>query len=155
LSCILGVPHVELDSLHWAPGWVPKPSTEFARLVDIATADARWVVDGNYSLVRSIVWPRATAIVWLNLGFATVLGRALRRTVRRSLTGETLFSGNRESLGRAFLSRDSILLWVVRTHGRRRREFATLRRTTGELRWFELRRAAQVSLFLESLARDG
>jgi hypothetical protein len=69
------------------------------------------------------------------------------------VTRETLFSGNRESLGRAFLSRDSILVWVVQTHGRRRREFASFARTS-EIPWFELRRPAHVSLFLESVARD-
>jgi hypothetical protein len=150
LAAIIDSTHVELDSLHWGPQWVPNP--EFARLVDAATSRTNWVVDGNYSIVRQIVWPRATAIVWLNLGFATVFGRALRRTVRRSLTGETLYAGNRESLRRAFLSRDSILLWVIQTHNRRRREFEKLKQAPSSLEWFDLRRPVEVAAFLENSA---
>ena len=52
-----------------------------------------------------------------------VFYRALRRTLSRSLTGQELCSGNRESLAKAFLSKESILLWVITTFHRRRREF--------------------------------
>jgi len=153
LADVLGSTHIELDALHWGPDWVPKPPSEFAALVDLATAGSDWVVDGNYSVVRQVVWPRATAIVWLNPGFATVCGRALRRTVRRSLAREELYAGNRESLRRAFLSRDSILLWVVQTYHRRRREFSQLRQTSSSVHWFELRRQQDVAAFLEKPGR--
>jgi adenylate kinase family enzyme len=151
LAAVLGSPHVELDALHWGPGWVPKPEPEFVRLTDVATAAPRWVVDGNYRIVREIVWPRATSIVWLNLGFTTVFARALGRTIRRSLTGEELYAGNRESLGRAFLSRESILLWVLQTYGRRRREFRSLMQGAQDLKWFEFRRQSEASAFLHSI----
>ena len=153
LAGILDSTHVELDALHWDPGWVPKPRPEFGRLADVATAKTRWVVDGNYGIVRDIVWPRATSIVWLNLNFATVFGRAIRRTVRRSLTRERLYAGNRESLSRAFLSRESILLWVLQTHHRRRREFRELKETTHGLRWFEFRNATEAAAFLQNVRR--
>ena len=42
-----------------------------------------------------------------------------RRTVRRIVTREHLWSGNRETFTGAFLSRDSILLYALRTHKRR------------------------------------
>jgi len=151
LAAVLGSPHVELDALHWGPEWVPKPEPEFARLTDVATAAPRWVVDGNYRIVREIVWPRATSIIWLNLGFATVFARALRRTMRRSLTGEELYAGNRESLGRAFLSRESILLWVLQTYGPRRREFQSLKHGAQNHRWFEFRRQSEASAFLQGI----
>jgi adenylate kinase family enzyme len=151
LAGILGSTHVELDALHWGPDWVPKPRPEFGRLTDIATTQPQWVVDGNYRVVRDVVWPRATSIVWLNLAFPTVFGRAIRRTLRRSLTGEELYAGNRESLRRAFLSRESILLWVLQTHGRRRREFRNLKETTRGLRWFEFRHASEAAAFLRRI----
>jgi adenylate kinase family enzyme len=151
LAAALGSPHVELDALHWGPGWVPKPKSEFSRLTDAATAAPRWVVDGNYRMVREIVWPRATSIVWLNLGLATVFARAIRRTMRRSLTGEVLYAGNRESLGRAFLSRESILLWVLQSYGRRRREFHSLKLSAEDLQWFEFRRQSEASAFLRHI----
>jgi len=151
LAAILDSPHVELDALHWGPGWVPKPESEFARLTEVATAAPRWVVDGNYRIVREIVWPRATSIVWLNLDLATVFARAIRRTVRRSISGEELFAGNRESLGRAFLSRESILLWVLQTHGPRRREFQSLKHGAQDHRWIEFRRQSEASAFLQGI----
>jgi adenylate kinase family enzyme len=151
LAAVLGSPHVELDALHWGPGWVPRPESEFARLTDAATAAPRWVVDGNYHIVREIVWPRATSIVWLNLDFATVFARAFRRTLRRSLSAEKLYAGNVESLRRAFLSRESILLWILQTYDRRRREFRSLKHGARNLQWFEFRRQSEASAFLQNI----
>ena len=77
-------------------------------------------------MVRDLVWGRATAVVWLDYPFATVLRRALYRTARRALLREQLYGGNRETFKRALLSCDLILWWVVTTHQRRRREFPAL-----------------------------
>jgi adenylate kinase family enzyme len=122
----LGVPHIELDHLHWLPDWEARSDDEFRRLVQQATSADRWLVDGNYSKVRDITWSRATAIVWLDYSVPVVFGRALRRSVKRIVTREELFAGNRESFHKTFLSRDSILLWVVTTFKRRRREYPEL-----------------------------
>jgi hypothetical protein len=65
-------------------------------------------------------------VIWLDYPFATVMRRALYRTVRRALLREELYSGNRESFRMAFLSRDSILWWVGTTHGRRREQYRAL-----------------------------
>ncbi|HVX60286.1 MAG TPA: hypothetical protein VHC19_06790 [Pirellulales bacterium] len=119
----LDAPHVELDALHWLPDWIERPDEELRALAEQALRADRWIVDGNYRQLRELVWPRATAIVWLNYSLATVFARAVRRTLRRSLRRETLYSGNRESLRRALFSRDSILLWVLTSHGRLRREY--------------------------------
>ena len=56
-----------------------------------ATAGARWVIDGNYSAVRDIVWDRAEAVVWLDFPLRTVLWRYAIRTRRRIRTGEELW----------------------------------------------------------------
>jgi adenylate kinase family enzyme len=120
------VPHIELDALHWRPGWVPAPREAFRQAVAAATSGDRWVSDGNYSAVRDLVWGRATAVIWLDYSFATVLQRALYRTARRAHLRQELYSGNRETFRRALLSRDSILWWVVTTWGRRRREYREL-----------------------------
>ena len=155
LASILGCRSVQLDELYWDADWTPKHTAEFVRLTDSATTGPHWVVDGNYSQVRDIVWPRATAIVWLNLGFVRVCSRALRRTVGRSISGESLFAGNRESLRRAFLSRESILLWVLNTYWERRRRYRVLQAGShrGGLPWIELRRPADVAAFLSEVRR--
>ena len=153
LAAALDAPYFELDALYWAPQWQPRPEAEFLRLADQATAGPAWVVDGNYRRVRSIVWPRATAIVWLNFGFPRVFGRVLVRTVRRALTGEELFSGNRESLRKSFLSRDSILWWTITQFRRYRRDYAALMRAggAGHAAWHELRTPREAEALLRRL----
>jgi adenylate kinase family enzyme len=126
LAARLQVPHIELDALHWRPGWVPAPREAFRQAVATATSADRWVSDGNYSAVRDLVWARATAVIWLDYPFATVLRRALYRTARRALLREEVYSGNRETFRKALLSRESILWWVVTTWGRGRREYREL-----------------------------
>jgi adenylate kinase family enzyme len=126
LAAKLQIPHIELDALHWRVGWVPAPPEVFRQAVATATSAERWVSDGNYGVVRDLVWGRATAVIWLDYPFATVLWRALYRTARRALLREELYSGNRETFRKALLSRDSILWWVVTTHRQRQREFPML-----------------------------
>ena len=81
----LGRPVVELDALHWGPDWTPKPREAFRALAAAAAAREGWIADGNYSAVRDLLWPRAQTVFWLNYPFHTVMVRALRRTLRRSL----------------------------------------------------------------------
>lgn len=122
----LGVPHIELDALHWLPNWKGKEAEQFAADTESATAGEDWVFDGNYTKVRQIIWRRATHIIWLNYPFWVVFGRALRRTVRRVVTREELYAGNRETFRQSFLSHDSILLWVLQTHSRHRRNYPVM-----------------------------
>jgi adenylate kinase family enzyme len=122
----LGIPHVELDALHWGPDWTPVQLEDFrSRTAQLLSGDA-WTTDGNYSKVRDIVWGRADTVVWLDYPVPLVLWRVVRRTLRRSLTGEVLWSGNRERLDQALFSRDSIILWALRSYRRRKRGYPIL-----------------------------
>ena len=154
LGEILGQSHIELDSLNWLPNWVQRPTEEFRSLVAEVVSGDSWIVDGNYGKARDIVWSRATCVVWLNYSFPTVMTRALRRTMRRTLTGEELYSGNKESLRMAFLDRDSLLLWIITTFRRRRRDLARLRsnQTFPQLQWFEFPTPKLAEQFLQSHA---
>lgn len=78
----LGLPRIELDALFWKPDWGETPDEEFLPAVDEATRGDRWVLDGNYSRTRSIVWPRVDTIIWLDYSFPRVFGQLLRRTIR-------------------------------------------------------------------------
>lgn len=156
LAEILGSSHVELDRLFWLPGWRQRGDAEFRALLRHALRPSCWVVDGNYSSVRDIVLGAATAVIWLDYSFPRVFGRALRRTVRRILTREELFAGNRESFRQSFLSADSILWWVIRTHRRRRREYGSMARASGLPSFHTLRNPRQTEAFLDALQeRDG
>jgi adenylate kinase family enzyme len=94
----LGVDFVELDALFWGPGWAPSAPAAFRARVETATAGPAWVVADNYGAVRDLLWPRADTIVWLDYPFPLVLGRLTARTLRRGITREVLWNGNRENL---------------------------------------------------------
>ena len=102
VAAILQAPHIELDAIHWLPGWQERDDDEFRELTQAAVVADRWVVDGNYAMVRDIVWPRATTVVWLNYSFPVVLWRAFRRTLIRSVGRQTIFSENKETIRRSF-----------------------------------------------------
>lgn len=153
LSRALGSSHVELDAIHWKPGWQERPVDEVRRMASEDAAGERWVMDGNYGSVRDIVWGRATTVVWLNYPFHVVLWRALSRTTRRVITQEELFSGNREGFRQSFLSRDSIILWAITSHRRVRREYRRIL-DGGEfphLRVIELRGPAEAEALVAAL----
>ncbi len=79
-------------------------------------AQDRWVIDGNYTSLgtRDFVWPRADAFVWLDLPRSVVMRRVVLRTLRRVLTREELWNGNREPWTNLY-SRDprrNIIVWA-------------------------------------------
>lgn len=117
----LGIPHIELDALQWGPDWTPAQPEDFCRDVRQALAGPTWTTDGNYSEFRDLIWGRADTVVWLDYPLPLILWRLFWRTLRRSLSGVELWSGNRETLRKAFLSRESLLLYALQTHRRRQR----------------------------------
>lgn len=116
LGAKLEAPHFELDALHWEPNWTMAELDVFRRRVANVVAADRWVIDGNYSKVRDLVWGRADHVVWLDYSFPLTFARLLRRTVARLRSREELWNGNRERLTEQFLSRDSLLLWAIQTY---------------------------------------
>jgi adenylate kinase family enzyme len=42
LARLLQVPHIELDALHWRPGWIAAPPDEFRAAVAAATSAEGW-----------------------------------------------------------------------------------------------------------------
>jgi adenylate kinase family enzyme len=119
-SARLGVPHLELDSVFHQPGWTQLSEPEFqARVRAFLAAQAAWVIDGNYSPVRDLIWAEATDVVWLHPPRPVVMRRIILRTLRRTLTRETLWNGNKEPLSN-LCSLDperSIIAWAWTRHG--------------------------------------
>jgi len=153
LSDKLGLPHTELDALNWGPNWQMRPQEEFRAAVEQATRGETWVVDGNYSRAREILWPRADTIVWLDYPLPLILWRLWWRTLRRALRKTELWSGNRESLWTHFFTRDSLFLWALQTYRRRRREYPELlaRPEHVHLKLIHLRSPRMADAWLERL----
>jgi adenylate kinase family enzyme len=125
LAAQTGLRVVELDALFWGRDWQPAPLELFRHRVERETRDGGWIVVGNYGQVRDLVWQPADTLVWLDLPLSLVMWRLLRRTLRRVATREELWgTGNRETIQNSFLSRQSILLWALKTHHRNREKFA-------------------------------
>jgi adenylate kinase family enzyme len=126
LAAVLGVPHLELDSVFHQPGWEPLPTEEFRAIVTAKTAGEGWTIDGNYSAVRPIVWARADTVVWLDLPKRTVMRQVTWRTLRRVAGRQELWNGNRESWLNFFsLDPDrSIISWAWHKHASDRAKYA-------------------------------
>ena len=122
LSRLYQLLHVEMDALRHDPGWAEAPDDVFRERLARSLADERWVADGNYSVARDVVWPRAQAAVWLDYPLRTIMRQLIWRTLRRCLTGEELWNGNRERFRTSFFSRESVILWALKTYRRRRRQ---------------------------------
>ncbi len=115
---------IELDALHWEPNWQEAPLDVFRERIRAATQVERWIVAGNYSVVRDLVWTRAEAVIWLDYPFLLVLWQLTRRTFKRWWTQELLWGTNREPFWVHFKlwSQDSLFHWLFKTYWRRKRE---------------------------------
>jgi len=120
LSRVLGVPQLELDALYHQANWTGLDDELFRQRVSVIVRQPSWVSDGNYRIVRDLLWSRAELIVFLDLPRRQVVSRVLRRTIRRILTREELWNGNREHLGNLFSAdrERNIVLWSWSTHHR-------------------------------------
>jgi len=110
-----------MDAIFWGPGWSsPEDQVLFARLSK-ALEGENWVLDGNYSRTLAIKWDRVQAVIWLDFNLTRTLYQAVTRAIPRLFSQEELWpgTGNRESL-KMLLSKDSIVLWTIKTHRRNR-----------------------------------
>jgi adenylate kinase family enzyme len=156
LAASLGAPFVELDSIFHQAGWTDLPTDEFRRRVaDLTTGDT-WVVDGNYSRVRDLVWARADTVIWFDLPRPLVMRRVILRTLRRAVTRQELWNGNREPLTNfSRLDPDqNIIRWAWSMHpGYIERYTAAMADpANAHLQFIRLRSAAEVAALLTSLA---
>lgn len=157
LSQILAVPHLELDSVFHRAGWEPLDDASFRTTVATFAEGDAWVIDGNYLShgVAQVVWPRADTLVWLDPPRTTVLRRVLGRTLRRVVTREELWNGNRESW-RGMFSRvpeDNVILWAWTRHAPTRDRYEAMLRdgTWQHLSVRRLRTSAEVRAFIDEV----
>lgn len=154
LAASLGIPRLELDSIYHQPGWSPLDVGEFRRLVSSFTEEPAWVVDGNYSQVRDLLWSRANVIAFIDLPRRVVMVRLIKRTLLRMLRHENLWNGNRESL-RNLLSRDpvqNIILWSWLTHAKYHEVVPNeARRHARHAKVMTLRTSREVQAFLKKV----
>jgi adenylate kinase family enzyme len=120
IAVALDVPHVELDAINHRAGWQALDRDELIGRVDELTTGDGWVVDGNdrECVVEGPVWARADTVVWLDLPRQVVLRQIVGRTVRRVVTREELWNGNREPVGNLWRwdPNRSVIRWAWTQH---------------------------------------
>lgn len=114
IDALLGLPHVEMDSLFHGPGWTEMPT--FRAEVDRFIGTDRWVCEWQYEYARPLLTASADLMVWLDPPFPLTLSRVVRRTVRRRLRREELWNGNQEGpLHTFFTDPEHIVRWSIGT----------------------------------------
>lgn len=153
LSQRLQIPHIELDELHWSANWQEVPDELFRDRVSSATSGSAWVSDGNYHMVRDIIWSRADAVIWLDYSFTLVMTRLFMRTMDRIINRTEIWHGNRETWQKQFFHRDSILWWGLSTFARRRREYEEIfeDKPLAQVEFIRFARPEQAEVWLKKL----
>ena len=156
LAQLLNIPHIELDSLHWLPGWVMAETEPFRRSVTEALSGTAWVTDGNYRKARDIIWERATTLVWLDYSLPVILWQLTFRTLKRIITREALWNGNRETWRGAFFSKDSLFLWAMQSYPTFRKRYPQYLATPeyAHLEVIRLRSRKETERWLEELVEQ-
>lgn len=151
----LAVTHIELDSIFHLPGWEELPADEFRAAVVERVGGEGWVVDGNYRAVWDVIGMRADTVVWLDLPRALIMRRVVRRTVRRLVTREELWNGNREPFGNLWRldPNRSIIRWAWTQHRKyvERYEGAMADPQWAHLRFVRLRSPDEVEGFVSAV----
>lgn len=157
LAAVRGVPHVELDALHWGPDWTEASAEELQTRARAALSGDAWVVDGNYQgKLGGLVWGNADTVVWLDPPRWRVMWQSVSRTLRRVVSREELWAGNRESWKALAFWRgqQSILWWAWTTYaGRKKRyEAAMAEPDNADLAFYRLATRRQARRFLTRAA---
>ncbi|WP_170944537.1 AAA family ATPase [Rhodococcus sp. 14-2483-1-1] len=117
LGSLLGIEHIEIDSLYHGPNWTPRAT--FESDVEEFIARPSWVTEWQYHAVRDRLADRADLMLWLDLPRRTVMRQIVIRTLRRRFGRRELWNGNVEPpLHRIFFDRDHIIRWAWRTYPR-------------------------------------
>jgi adenylate kinase family enzyme len=145
--------HIELDRLFWLPNWNPRNPDDFRRQVEQHVRENQWVVDGNYGALRDMIWSRATHLIWLNYSYPLVIWQVTKRTIVNLVSNREVFPGCRETLSKAFLSKESVIWWAMTTYHRRQQKYLSFRQEQifPHLTWVEIHNPREGKQFLESL----
>jgi hypothetical protein len=107
-----------------------------------------WVIDGSYqSKLGTRILDLADVVIWLDLPMHVWLLRLIFRTARRMTGNEPLWNGNRENWRGVIGSRNSLFIFAIRSHFKRRRGWP---RYLANYRVVRLRSTHAVGMWLTS-----
>lgn len=136
----LGYPVTDLDDLYWLPNWELRPKGDFASLLENATRSDCWIICGNQSRFRHLIWPKADTIIWLDLPLYILLWRVFFRSLQRICDKKTICNGNYETFSRLFCSK-SIIFWLLKGYFRHRRDYSKQMEAVTHVKWVHIRKS--------------
>lgn len=122
LATTLGYPYIEMDAMFWQPNWQESSDEAFFAKLESCLSQDSWVLDGNYNRTVDIKWVNIDQVIWIDYPFSRTVYQAVKRAFLRSVTKTELWdnTGNIETFGKSFFSRDSIIIWTLKTYKRNR-----------------------------------
>jgi adenylate kinase family enzyme len=149
------LPVIDVDSLRREAGRSKSPEETFVRLITESIKGDTWIIDGSYTSVQDIVWPRAEAIVWLDFSFWVFLSRLIKRSLYRIFirkkTEKPIKGRNQPARERA----QTYLRAIFTGKRRRQRYFATIYNSkNAHLHIIRLSSPEEVQLWLHQTKSD-
>jgi adenylate kinase family enzyme len=89
------LPFTLTDPFYWKPNWQLASIETVIELVDAATQQETWVLDGNFDDWRGIVWQRADMVIWLDYPLWRILFQVCTRNFGLWATQKPTWSDNR------------------------------------------------------------
>lgn len=154
----LDLPYVELDSIHWLPDWEDIDAEVFRKEVQgiIDENPDGWVIDGNYvGKLQGLVTGQAETVVYVDMPWRVWFWRVFWRSMTRAWRNEHLWNGNRETWRNHFLSRDSLILFMLkRFRNYRGKRVENFRAAAGAARFIQLSSRGALNRFYKERGLD-
>ncbi|EML1934815.1 MULTISPECIES: shikimate kinase [Providencia] len=160
LSSLYSIPYIELDALYWQKNWQHSSDEQLKEKLTQAflAAPNGWVLDGNYTRTQPIKWQEVDLVIWLDYSFSRTLYQSIRRALYRIISQKELWpnTGNNETWKKTFFSRDSILLWVLKTYhkGKAPRIASMINKQYQHISFIRLTTPKETAFFLKRIQED-
>jgi adenylate kinase family enzyme len=157
LAKILHYPYIEMDKFFWEPKWKQASSEDFLLKLSKDLLQDRWVLDGNYTDSIPVKWKNVEMVIWLDYSFSLTLFRAFKRAIARVCSQKEIWegTGNIESFYKTFCSKDSIILFTIKTHAYNRNRYLNYMKDArfAHIKFVQLKNHSEAEKFLLEAAR--
>lgn len=154
----LSLPYIEMDALFWKAHWTQSTDAEFLEKLERALVEPSWVLDGNYKRSTPVKWRSIDMVIWIDYSFTRTLYQAVKRALARIWTKKELWAGtgNRETFRQSFFSRESIILWTLKTYYKNRQSYQAMMASPlkNRIRFVRLRSPREAEKFIATLNRQ-
>jgi adenylate kinase family enzyme len=122
LSWRLGYKNHCLDDLFWVSCWQKREAAAFVKGVSDLIKEDSWIIEGVYSQISADLLGEVDSVIWLDPPLYKLIYRVAKRSIINILLKREICNGNRETFRNLF-SRQSILLFLLKSHRSNRKEY--------------------------------